>query len=193
MSNRRIGAASAVLRSLYQSVVVKKQLSRKAKLSIYGQSTFKPSPRAMPRTRWRGYVSGLAWERLGILPEELEEVCVDRKFGPPSSDCCLHDHDISPQKQQCHRAKLTTSANEHKAAAIFCHRGFQPLLSDRPLQTTAHMHLETLQLIYIHTACFNFIENHTTTANALPTLENHIIHSGERFYCCWSPWDMIPN
>ncbi|KAI3355109.1 hypothetical protein L3Q82_017979 [Scortum barcoo] len=27
-----------------------------------------------PRTRWRNYVSRLAWERLGFPPEELEEV-----------------------------------------------------------------------------------------------------------------------
>ena len=33
--DRRIGAASAVMRVLYRSVVVKKELSRKAKLSIY--------------------------------------------------------------------------------------------------------------------------------------------------------------
>ncbi|TWW59091.1 hypothetical protein D4764_06G0006210 [Takifugu flavidus] len=33
--DRRIGAASAVMRALNQSVVVKKELSRKAKLSIY--------------------------------------------------------------------------------------------------------------------------------------------------------------
>ncbi len=33
--DRRIGAASAVMRSMYQSVVVKKELSCKAKLSIY--------------------------------------------------------------------------------------------------------------------------------------------------------------
>ncbi|KAI3370616.1 hypothetical protein L3Q82_007192 [Scortum barcoo] len=32
---RRIGAASAVMRSVYRTVVVKKELSRKAKLSIY--------------------------------------------------------------------------------------------------------------------------------------------------------------
>ncbi|KAK7916510.1 hypothetical protein WMY93_012271 [Mugilogobius chulae] len=36
-------------------------------------------PRGRPRTRWRDYVSRLSWERLGILPEELEEVCVDRE------------------------------------------------------------------------------------------------------------------
>uniref|UniRef100_A0A8C6W0Z1 Reverse transcriptase domain-containing protein n=1 Tax=Nothobranchius furzeri TaxID=105023 RepID=A0A8C6W0Z1_NOTFU len=33
--NRRIGAASAVMRALYRSVVVKRELSQKAKLSIY--------------------------------------------------------------------------------------------------------------------------------------------------------------
>ena len=32
---RRIGAAGAVLRSLYRTVVMKRELSRKAKLSIY--------------------------------------------------------------------------------------------------------------------------------------------------------------
>ncbi|KAI3355238.1 hypothetical protein L3Q82_018092, partial [Scortum barcoo] len=31
-------------------------------------------PQGRPRTRWRDYVSQLAWERLGIPPEELEEV-----------------------------------------------------------------------------------------------------------------------
>ncbi|KAJ0009346.1 hypothetical protein NQD34_001048 [Periophthalmus magnuspinnatus] len=30
-------------------------------------------PRGRPRTRWRDYVS-LAWERLGVPPEELEDV-----------------------------------------------------------------------------------------------------------------------
>ncbi|TWW73388.1 hypothetical protein D4764_15G0007820 [Takifugu flavidus] len=33
--DRRIGAASAVMRALNRSIVVKKELSRKAKLSIY--------------------------------------------------------------------------------------------------------------------------------------------------------------
>ncbi|KAI3360319.1 hypothetical protein L3Q82_014632 [Scortum barcoo] len=115
---------SAVMRkSMYadRTVVVKKELSRKAKLSIYSQSTFPPSPMVMnfgaaapyriersqlrwlghlfrmppgrlprevfqayptgrrprgrPRTRWRNTMySRLAWERLGVPPEELEEV-----------------------------------------------------------------------------------------------------------------------
>ncbi|KAI3373297.1 hypothetical protein L3Q82_006596 [Scortum barcoo] len=125
--DRRIGAASAVMRSVCRTVVVKKELSRKAKLSIYrsiyvtfppsphryghelwvmterkdkiadtsGRNEFPPQgwlgapleigevfqacptgrrPRGRPRTRWRDYVSRLAWERLGIPPEELEEV-----------------------------------------------------------------------------------------------------------------------
>ncbi|KAI3354358.1 hypothetical protein L3Q82_018881, partial [Scortum barcoo] len=41
--DRRIGAASAVMRSVYRTVVVKKELSRKAKLSIY-RSIYVPTP-----------------------------------------------------------------------------------------------------------------------------------------------------
>ena len=40
--NRRIGAASAVMQTLHGSVVVKRELSRKAKLSIY-QSILVPA------------------------------------------------------------------------------------------------------------------------------------------------------
>ncbi|KAK3564781.1 hypothetical protein QTP86_026411, partial [Hemibagrus guttatus] len=40
--DRRIGAAAAVMRSMYRSVVVKKELSRKVKLSIY-QSIYVPT------------------------------------------------------------------------------------------------------------------------------------------------------
>ncbi|XP_051775984.1 uncharacterized protein LOC127526050 [Erpetoichthys calabaricus] len=165
--DRRIGAASTVMRALHRSVVVKKELSRKAKLSIY-QSIYVPTltyghelwvvtertrsriqaaemsflrrvsglslkdrvrssvireglrleplllriersqmrwlghlirmptgllpgevlwarltgrrPRGRPWTRWRDYVSWLAWVRLGILQEELEEVAGERKL-----------------------------------------------------------------------------------------------------------------
>ncbi|KAK3533936.1 hypothetical protein QTP70_034935, partial [Hemibagrus guttatus] len=164
--DRRIGAAAAVMRSMYRSVVVKKELSRKAKLSIY-QSIYVPTltyghelwvmtervrsriqaaemsflcrvaglslrdrvrssvtweelgveplllhiergqlrwlghlfrmppgclpgegfracptgkrPQGRPRTRWRDYVFRLAWERLGVPPEELEEVARERE------------------------------------------------------------------------------------------------------------------
>ncbi|KAK3571000.1 hypothetical protein QTP86_033564, partial [Hemibagrus guttatus] len=162
----RIGAAAAVMWSMYRSVVVKKELSRKAKLSIY-QSIYVPTltyghdlwvmtervrsqiqaaemsflrrvagrslrdrvrtsvtreelgvqplllhiergqlrwldhlfrmppgrlpgevfracptgkrPRGRPRTRWRDYVFRLVWERLGVPPEELEEVTGERE------------------------------------------------------------------------------------------------------------------
>ncbi|TWW67452.1 R2DM Retrovirus-related Pol polyprotein from type II retrotransposable element [Takifugu flavidus] len=164
--DRRIGVASAVMRTLHRSVVVKRELSRKAKLSIY-RSIFVPTltyghelwvmtertrsrvqaaemsflrrvaglslrdrvrssaireelgveslllrversqmgwlghlirmppgrlpgevfracpsgrrPPGRPRTRWRDYVSRLAWERLGIPPDELEEVAGERE------------------------------------------------------------------------------------------------------------------
>ncbi|KAK0151875.1 putative uncharacterized transposon-derived protein F52C9.6 [Merluccius polli] len=156
--DRRIGAASAVMRTLHGSVVVKRELSRKAKLSIY-QSIYVPAltyghelwvmtertrlrvqaakassagdrvrssvireelgvdplllrversqmrwlghlvrmppgrlpgevfracptgrrPRGRPRTRWRDYVSRLAWERLGIPQEEVDEVAGERE------------------------------------------------------------------------------------------------------------------
>ncbi|KAK3560729.1 hypothetical protein QTP86_014858 [Hemibagrus guttatus] len=38
-------------------------------------------PRGRPRTRWRDYVSQLAWKRLGVPPEELEEVSGEREVG----------------------------------------------------------------------------------------------------------------
>ncbi|XP_048880792.1 uncharacterized protein LOC125748552 [Brienomyrus brachyistius] len=164
--DRRIGAASAVMRALHRSVMVKRELSQKAKLSIY-QSIYVPTltyghelwvvtertrsrvqaaemsflrrvaglslrdrvrssvirrglrveplllriersqmrwlghlirmppgrlpgevfracptgrrPRGRPRTRWRDYVSRLAWERLGVPPEELDEVAGERE------------------------------------------------------------------------------------------------------------------
>ena len=163
--DRRIGAASAVMRTLNRSVVVKRELSRKAKLSVY-RSVYAPTltyghelwvmtertrsriqaaemsflrrvsglslrdrvrssdireelgveplllhiersqlrwfghlvrmppgrlpgevfrarptgrrPRGRPRTRWRDYISRLAWERLGVPPEELVEVAGER-------------------------------------------------------------------------------------------------------------------
>ena len=38
-------------------------------------------PQGRPRTCWSDYVTWLAWERLGILPEELEEVSGEREVG----------------------------------------------------------------------------------------------------------------
>ncbi|KAI3353120.1 hypothetical protein L3Q82_019252 [Scortum barcoo] len=105
--DRRIGAASAVMRSVYRTVVVKKELSRKAKLSIY-RSIYVPHltyghelwacptgrrPRGRPRTRWRltmsldwpgnasgspGRAGGSVWGEGGLG----RHLC---------SDCCLRD------------------------------------------------------------------------------------------------------
>ncbi|KAK5881282.1 hypothetical protein CesoFtcFv8_022100 [Champsocephalus esox] len=43
----RIGAAGAVLQSLYRTVVTKRELSQKAKLSVYRPFSFLPSPLVM--------------------------------------------------------------------------------------------------------------------------------------------------
>ncbi|TWW64119.1 R2DM Retrovirus-related Pol polyprotein from type II retrotransposable element [Takifugu flavidus] len=151
--DRRIGAASTVMRTLHRSVVVKRELSRKAKLSIY-RSIFVPTltyghelwgeklchpgveslllrversqmgwlghlvrmppgrlpgevfracpsgkrPPGRPRTRWRDYVSRLAWERLGIPPDELEEVAGEREVW--ASLLRLLPRDPTPDKRQ---------------------------------------------------------------------------------------------
>ena len=51
-------------------------LSNEAQVSLPGEVfRARPTgrrPRGRPRTRWRDYVSWLAWERLGVPPEELE-------------------------------------------------------------------------------------------------------------------------
>ena len=36
-------------------------------------------PKVRPRTRWRDYISGLAWYRLGVERAELSEIAVDRE------------------------------------------------------------------------------------------------------------------
>ncbi|PWA16488.1 hypothetical protein CCH79_00004565, partial [Gambusia affinis] len=150
----QIGAVSAVKRALCRSVVVKRELSQKAKLSIY-RSIYIPTlifghelwvmtertksriqaakldgvrssviqeglrveplllhvernqlrwlghlvrmppgrlpgevfwarptgrrPQGRPRTHWRNYVSRLTWKRLGIPPEELEQMAGERE------------------------------------------------------------------------------------------------------------------
>ena len=164
--SRRIGAAGAVLQSLYRTVVTKRELSQKAKLSVF-RAIFVPTltyghevwvmtertrsriqaaemsflrrvagislrdrvrssvirerlgveplllhlersqlrwfghlvrmpperlprevlaacplgkrPRGRPRTRWRDYISSLAWDRLGIPQEEVANVARERE------------------------------------------------------------------------------------------------------------------
>ncbi|KAL7857954.1 hypothetical protein AOLI_G00180560 [Acnodon oligacanthus] len=175
---RRLGQATAVMRSLYRTVVVKRELSRKAKLSIY-RSVYVPTltyahelwvmtgrmrsriqaaemsflrrvvgytlfdrvrssaireelrveplslhversqlrwfvhliqmppgrhpvgvhearptgtrPRGRPRTHWRDYISKLAWERLGVPGNELEEAAGHRVIGILCSPNCYRD------------------------------------------------------------------------------------------------------
>ncbi|KAJ8011838.1 hypothetical protein DPEC_G00062440 [Dallia pectoralis] len=40
-------------------------------------------PRGRPRTRWRDYISTLAWERLGIPQSELANVAREREVWGP--------------------------------------------------------------------------------------------------------------
>lgn len=46
-----------------------------------------------PRTRWRDYISRLAWECLGILPEELVEVAGERVVWTSQRNPLLNDPD----------------------------------------------------------------------------------------------------
>ncbi|KAI3361166.1 hypothetical protein L3Q82_012910, partial [Scortum barcoo] len=83
--DRRIGAASAVMRSVYRTdVVVKKELSRKAKLSIYrsiyvptltyGHELWKPLLLRIERSqlRWLGHLFRMP---PGRLPREVFQAC----------------------------------------------------------------------------------------------------------------------
>ena len=63
----RIGKASAVMRALHYSVVMKRELSKKAKLSIF---------KAVLRT---DYTEDLGWNRLGLRPSEMIEVMEDHE------------------------------------------------------------------------------------------------------------------
>ncbi|TWW61130.1 hypothetical protein D4764_05G0012200 [Takifugu flavidus] len=179
--DRRIGEASAVMRTLHRSVVVKRELRLSAQLSIY-RSIFVPTlsyghelwvmtertrsrvqaaemsflrrvvglslrdrvrssaireelgvkslllrversqmrwlghlvrmppgrlpgevfracpsgrrPPGRPRTRWRDYVSRLVWERLGIPPDELEEVAGEREEFVHQSQRLVSDREL---------------------------------------------------------------------------------------------------
>ncbi|TWW57297.1 hypothetical protein D4764_07G0000160 [Takifugu flavidus] len=46
---------------------------------VFGACPSGRRPPGRPRTRWRDYVSQLVWERLGIPPDELEEVAGERE------------------------------------------------------------------------------------------------------------------
>lgn len=87
--DRWIGAA--VMWTLGQSIMVKRENSRKVKLSIslliydptltYGRKLFVVTghvppgwPRGRPRTHWREYIFWLPWEDPGVPPDTIEEV-----------------------------------------------------------------------------------------------------------------------
>ncbi|KAI3363966.1 hypothetical protein L3Q82_001544 [Scortum barcoo] len=80
--DRRIGAASAVMRSVYRTVVVKKELSRKAKLSIY-RSIYAPHL-TYGHELWGG-VPGMSHreEASGKTQDTLEKLCLSAGLGTP--------------------------------------------------------------------------------------------------------------
>jgi len=49
------------------------------KLNHYQSTPTGNMLRARPRTRWRAYISDLAWFRLGVERAELSEIAVDRE------------------------------------------------------------------------------------------------------------------
>ena len=71
--DRRIGVASAVMRALYRSGVVKKELSRKAKLSIY-RSIYIP-------TLTYGHKLGVVTESMRSQIQAAEMSCLWRVAG----------------------------------------------------------------------------------------------------------------
>ncbi|KAI3372591.1 hypothetical protein L3Q82_023065, partial [Scortum barcoo] len=96
--DRRIGAgaASAVMWSVYRTIVVKKELSRKG--GVPGMSHREEA--SGRDTLERLCLSRLAWKCLGIPLEELEEVSREGegKSGHLCLDCCLRDQ--VPDKQR---------------------------------------------------------------------------------------------
>ena len=48
-------------------------------------------PRGRPMTRWRDYISSLAWERLGIPLTELVDVARERKVWGSGWNCYPRD------------------------------------------------------------------------------------------------------
>ncbi|TWW63647.1 hypothetical protein D4764_03G0006550 [Takifugu flavidus] len=57
---------------------VAKMPSGRLPLEVFRTCPTGRRPRGQPRTRWRDYISRLAWERLGVSPEELMEVAGER-------------------------------------------------------------------------------------------------------------------
>ncbi|KAK3549179.1 hypothetical protein QTP70_033971 [Hemibagrus guttatus] len=101
--DRRIGAAAAVMRSMYRTVVVKKELSRKAKLSIY-QSIYVP-------TLTYGHELWVMTERVRFRIQAAEMSFLRRVAGRS-----LRDRD----KELCHPggARSRAAAPPHQKGAV---------------------------------------------------------------------------
>ncbi|KAI3366683.1 hypothetical protein L3Q82_009358 [Scortum barcoo] len=82
--DRRIGAASAVMRSVYRTVVVKKELSRKAKLLDLLPVNLRSSSLTYGHELWGG-VPGMSHreEASGKTQDTLERLCLSAGLGTP--------------------------------------------------------------------------------------------------------------
>ncbi|KAL4009643.1 hypothetical protein ACER0C_003495 [Sarotherodon galilaeus] len=64
----------------HMKIFISKNANTRMELKIWNRAC--PTgrrPRGRPRTRWRDYISRLAWERLGVPPDKLEEVAGERE------------------------------------------------------------------------------------------------------------------
>lgn len=65
--------------------------------------------RGRPRTHWRHYISGLSWEHLGTVPEELAEVLRDK------GSLCFPAETATPETQ----SRRQRRQNTRKATFIY--------------------------------------------------------------------------
>ncbi|KAI3376205.1 hypothetical protein L3Q82_016713, partial [Scortum barcoo] len=75
-------------------------------------------PRGRPRTRWRDYVSRLAWERLGIPPEELEEVSGKYPLTPYDGIAARPTGDRQPPGTDGRKVLTLETGERERGAAI---------------------------------------------------------------------------
>ncbi|TWW76575.1 hypothetical protein D4764_13G0012370 [Takifugu flavidus] len=72
------GVAGLSLRDSVRIFAIWEELGVEPRLLRVERSQMRRPPER-PRIRWRHYVSRLVWERLGIPPDELEEVAGERE------------------------------------------------------------------------------------------------------------------
>ncbi|KAK3539294.1 hypothetical protein QTP86_033724 [Hemibagrus guttatus] len=131
--DRRIGAAAAVMRSMYRSVVVKKELSRKAKFSIY-QSIYVP-------TLTYGHELWVMTERMTAIRSEEEKRLIEQKMLEAerlalkmAEESERRAKEADQLKQDLQEAKESERRAKHKLLEITSKSPYSvPLSSSSPL------------------------------------------------------------